>query len=223
MQAAQTAQARGSASRIPCSVPLLVKEHPLGTPVLPRRRLQAAKWKNQTCLKDAPSPSRGGLGWGWVEHADSVCLANVYCSPLTHSVYLFARPSRVSARRPTFFSLLRQRKEGKRKATLLTVTPPYGGATCFGCLEPATGQTRCAQTSGRSKPRLEPPKTGTVRRGQVNGNGYSNSKSHFNGNINDKKRLPRQRRQSPVPEALHPRRRGRAQRWPVSALPSVRA
>ncbi|AVO33398.1 hypothetical protein C6570_03355 [Ottowia oryzae] len=42
---------------------------------------------------------------------------------------------RVSARRPTFFLLLRQKKEGKEKATLLAATPSLCyGATWVGAL-----------------------------------------------------------------------------------------
>ncbi len=60
---------------------------------------------------------------------------------------LLAFRGRVSARRPTYFSLLRQRKVGKRKATLLSASLRFAAGN-LRCSTPAGGRrTRFAQTA----------------------------------------------------------------------------
>ena len=76
---------------------------------------------------------------------------------------------RVSARRPKSFSLLRQRKGLKRKATLLAATPPLCyGATCVGALAGWAAEltsllrsfvqtTAASQFTKRLHPAVQPP------------------------------------------------------------------
>ncbi|MET3493088.1 hypothetical protein ABIC90_000121 [Variovorax boronicumulans] len=69
-------------------------------------------------------------------------------------VWVFVFRGRVSARRPTYFLLLRQKNVSKEKATLLSATPSLRyGATCGARVSRGLAQTRCAQTRARPDPR----------------------------------------------------------------------
>ena len=75
------------------------------------------------------------LAWFVVGLGSGACPACVGSYRFWSFVGLAEGRGRVSARRPTFFLLLRQKKEGKEKATLLAATPPLCyGATCVGAL-----------------------------------------------------------------------------------------
>ncbi len=73
--------------------------------------------------------------------------------------------SRVSPRRARHFSLRRQRKVPKRKATLLSGSPALrSGATCGARSSRGRARTRCAQTIASPDP-AGPPLLGAARRG----------------------------------------------------------
>ena len=95
----------------------------------------------------------------------------------------FEGGGRVSARRPSYFSLLRQRKVAKRKATQLSATPALRyGATCVGVFAGCAVElaTRCTQTTTASQftkhacpaarmPPRKRPATGAYRWGMRHG------------------------------------------------------
>jgi len=114
------------------------------------------------------------------------------------------RRSRVSPRRARHFSLLRQRKVPKRKATLLSVSPALRfGATCdarargvprnsLRACGASFGQTRQVSSRRRASYGARPPRA--LR--------FSARPKGSSGRVRDRMR--------------EPGTRGRAQRWPVS-------
>ncbi|SEF24480.1 hypothetical protein SAMN03159371_01641 [Variovorax sp. NFACC28] len=79
------------------------------------------------------------------------------------SCRLFVFRSRVSPRRATYFSLLRQRKVGKRKATLLSVSLRFATGNLRCSAQEGVRRTRFAQTAAALIPPA-PALLGTARR-----------------------------------------------------------
>jgi hypothetical protein len=76
-----------------------------------------------------------------------------WASPLLVRALVVLRASRVSARRPTHFLLLRQEKVSKEKATRWSGSPALrSGATCGAHRKRGRARTRCAQTIARPDP-----------------------------------------------------------------------